>query len=844
MSHPHTDNHCYQFGPFRLNLDQRVLTRGGETIPLTPKAVDILALLVMNAGRLVEKDELLREVWADTFVEDSNLTQNIFILRRALGDDRADPKYIDTVMGRGYRFVAAVKACNGESQDEIEPELGLATNGDHASGRLVVAVLPFINATGDDALEYLAEGVTDNIINHLSRVSKLRVMSRTAVFRHKRNEIDPQVLGRELGAKAVLVGTISARPTGIAIVVELVDVSTGWQLWGESFDSDSKDLLQIQDAITRQLLVNLKLTLTGDEEKHVTARYTENPAAYQAYLEGRYHWSRYTRKGMEKAIIHFREAIELDPNYALAYAAIVDCYLRLATNYLPPEEITLVSNQAAQRNSNSVASGLAIEKTSGLHVAESDVRLRFEWDWKGAERELRRAHELNTDYPAAHQWYAAYVISEQMYRDSVKFGRIESPPKTLLSPSVPIHITLFHPTASEQVQVCCAIAREQIDIGNYTGACRMIAPWWTFGDWPTLNDLNHRSSADLLFTAGELAGCVASTKQLPDGQKHGELLLSGSIAIFEQLGSKRRAAEARIELALCYYRQGFFDLGRSLLTNVLDSLASDDSELRSLALIRLASLLRHAGRLNQALIYLNQATSRINSLGPWASGRCYLELGSTYKDLAVSENADSYFDTAKRFYIKALNEFQAVGNHRLTAIAENNLALVFMLVGQFEDAELLLNRARKMFSHFEDRIRCAQVDDSLARLFCGQERLREAAIAIDRSIKIMEAGDEDALLAESFRTKGMIYCKLKNYHEAQQALDAAYRLAWRCGDNDGAAQAILIIAEEMADRLDAVKRRQIRLELFELLSCSQQTLIRERANECLNRIDSLKDRQL
>lgn len=271
MPHPHTDNDCYQFGPYRLNLGQRVLTRAGETIALTPKAVDILALLVINAGRVVEKDDVLKEVWADTFVEESNLTQNIFVLRRALGDDRADPKYIETLTGRGYRFVATVRPCNGDDGEGIELERGVAANGD-LTARLIVAVSPFINATGDDELEYLAEGVTDNIINNLSRVSQLRVMSRTAVFRHKRHELDPQVLGKELGAKAVLVGTISARPTGIAVGVELVDVATGWQLWGESFDSDSKDLLQIQDAITRQLLVNLKLKLTGEEEKHVTAR--------------------------------------------------------------------------------------------------------------------------------------------------------------------------------------------------------------------------------------------------------------------------------------------------------------------------------------------------------------------------------------------------------------------------------------------------------------------------------------------------------------------------------------------------------------------------------------------
>ena len=208
-------------------------------------------------------------------------------------------------------------------------------------------------------------------------------MSRSAVFRHNARAIYPQNFGKELGATAVLVGKITSRPatlgmeaglcvpprparalepsrgvessggmevgggvkpkpvsglrTVLGINVELVEVATGWQIWGESFDCESKDLLQIQDAIIQQLLVNLKLKLTGEEEKRVTERYTENAEAYQAYLEGRYHWSRYTRKGIETAIKNFRRAIELDSNYALAYAAIVDCYLRLATNYLPPD---------------------------------------------------------------------------------------------------------------------------------------------------------------------------------------------------------------------------------------------------------------------------------------------------------------------------------------------------------------------------------------------------------------------------------------------------------------------------------------------------------------------------
>jgi DNA-binding winged helix-turn-helix (wHTH) protein len=529
---PHTPHTCYEFGPYRLNPMQRLLTRDGDQIPLTPKAADILTLLVMNAGCLVEKDDLLKEVWADTFVEDSNLAQNIFILRRALGDERALPKYIQTVARQGYRFIASVKRCNGAELETSEAESEALPNDDVAPPRIVVAVLPFINATGDDSLEYLAEGITDNTINHLSRVSALRVMSRTAVFRRKRNELDPQMSGKELGANAVLVGTISARPKGIAIGVELVDVATSWQLWGESFDSESKDLLEIQDAITRQLLANLKLKLTGEEEKRVTARYTENAQAYQAYLEGRYHWSRYTRTGMEKAIGHFREAIKLDPNYALAYAAVVDCHLRLATNYLPPEGDVSWLREAHPKPG-----------IYSVDESEHRIKLRFEWDWKGVQRERRRANELKTDYPSAHQWYVAYRLSEQLYKDTLPQNSSHNDHSNNLEigPNLSSQMRCALLTPTEEVQILCSVARDQIAIGNYQAAALILRRWSVPGRWPSLHSLNACIAADLLFTAGNLFGWIAGSKQLLHGHKHAEAFLNGATALFEQLGLNRRS---------------------------------------------------------------------------------------------------------------------------------------------------------------------------------------------------------------------------------------------------------------------------------------------------------------
>ena len=815
---PHTNNLIYEFGPYILDPTKRVLSCGGETISLSPKASEVLIILVMRAGELVEKDELLREVWPNTFVEEANLTQNIFMLRRALGHERTGLKYIETVTRRGYRFVAPVRTV----VHDPTPDPDLASTDPHL--RPVVAVLPFRNTSGDEQLEYLADGLTDNIINNLARVANLRVMSRSAVFRYKMKEVEPTEVGKELGANAVLLGKITSLGRGNTISVELVDAVKGWQLWGDSFNSDSKDLLEIQATITRQLLSALKLKLSGDEEKRVIARYTENAEAYQSYLEGRYHWSRYTRKGIEKAIKHFRRAIDLDPNYALAYAGIVDCYLRLATNYLPPEDDLL---KATAEASPELAGNFDVK-----------IKLRFEWDWKGAERELRRAHELRIDYPSAPQWYAAYRTSKQLFEEAkVSTHHVDPSGSSAIRHSsreiLPTQIASLSLPSNEQVQVYCTVVREQIDAGNYEAGCKVIRPWWSFGHRPKLDGLSQQACADLMFTAGELAGCIASTKQLPRGQKHGEELLNGSIALFEQFGLPRRAAEGRIELALCYYRQGLFDIARSTLVRVLDDLSGENNDLRSLALIRLASLERHAGRLKDALTRLTEARSIVDISGPWVRGRCHLELASTYKDLAIAEEIESYFEDARNFYLKALYEFEAVGNHRLAAIAENNLGCLMLLTNRFPDAESHLLRARNTFDSFDDKIRSAQVDDSLARLYLEQGEFEKACHRIERAIQVMEAGDENALLAEALTTQGTIYLRLKRNREGKRVLEDAQRLASRCGDSEGAGRAILVLLEGMDSFLEQAERESYCTRMLSLLSTSQQSSIKKRVQRCL-----------
>jgi TolB-like protein len=822
---PHSDNLSYAFGPFQFNPTERVLTRDGETISLRPKAAEVLIKLVMNAGQLVAKDELLREVWPETFVEEANLTQNIFTLRRALGDDRAGPRYIETVVRRGYRFIAAVKviSVNGRNGDP------LAAVGAAATQRPVIAVLPFLNDTGDSELEYLADGVTDNIINNLSRVSKLRVMSHSAAFRYKTKDVDPQHAGRELGAHAVLVGKIDSRPAGIAIAVELVDPSTGWQLWGEVFDSESTDILEIQDAITRQILSTLKLKLTGEEEKRVTARYTENAAAYQSYLEGRFHWSRYTRRGIEKAITHFRQAIELDPNYALAYAAIVDCYLRLATDYLPPEDDlgTRTTEMAYQPEPGSEAPD------------ESDprVKLRFEWDWKGAERELRRANELKTDYPSAHQWYAAYRFMVRQFGET--FEATGSSLHTFIRDYVQPR-QFFSATLSpnEQAQVFCAITREQVEVGNYDAGCLMLGEWWKPGNWPNLQGLSSHAAADLLFTVGSLVGCLSSTGRIQKGQKHAEDLLSGSVGIFEHLGAKRRSAEGRIELALSYYRQGMFDLSRTTLLRVLSELQPGDNELSSLALIRLGVVERHSGHVADSFSRFSEALSAVEESGPLVTGRYYHELATTLQEIAIAESRPDYIETVTRYFQRAFYEFVAIGHHRYAAVVENNHGLLLLSLDRFNEAEAHLVHARRLFEGFDDRIRGAQVDDTLARLYVATARLNLADFASQRAVASLEANDEDALLAEALTTRAIVFCKLNRYSEARAILEGARRIAERCGDSEGAGRALLVLIEEMYTTLNETERQEIANRVRALLQNTQVATTRCRLENCLRLISN------
>ncbi len=269
-----------------------------------------------------------------------------------------------------------------------------------------VAVLPFANLGSDPNAEYLSDGITEGVINSLSRLPQLRVMARTTVFRYKGREDDPQKIGHDLGVGAVLVGRIQPRGDWLTVQAELVDVATGSQLWGEQYNRKLADLLAVQDEISREISEKLRLRLTGEEKSRLASTRVVNPEAYQLYLQGRYYWNKRTEEGFKKATDYFNQAMEKDPNYALAYAGLGDSYVLLAEYSLVP------AKEAFPKAREAVTRALQLDDTlAEAHTALADVKTDYDWDWPGAEREFRRAIELNPGYATAHQWYGE-LLSE------------------------------------------------------------------------------------------------------------------------------------------------------------------------------------------------------------------------------------------------------------------------------------------------------------------------------------------------------------------------------------------------------------------------------------------------
>jgi len=276
-----------------------------------------------------------------------------------------------------------------------------------------IAILPLVNTSGDPQSEYVSDGISENIINALSHLPKLRVMARSTVFRYKGRELDPITIGRELNVGAVLTGRLVQRGETLNISTELVDVTDGAQIWGEQHIHKVADILLVQEEIATEISSRLRLRLTGWEKHQLAKHYTENSEAYQAYLRGRYMASKYTEDGMKKGIEYFRQAIEIDPTFALAYAGLAMTYWNVSAVQFAPTEVMPKARQAALK---------ALEIDAQLaesHAAVALVKMAYEWNRVDAEGEFRRAIQLNPGYATMYQWHGWHLAIMGRLEESI-----------------------------------------------------------------------------------------------------------------------------------------------------------------------------------------------------------------------------------------------------------------------------------------------------------------------------------------------------------------------------------------------------------------------------------------
>lgn len=277
-----------------------------------------------------------------------------------------------------------------------------------------LAVLPFVNVSGDPKMEYLSDGIAESIITNLSQSPNLGVISFNSVMRYKNEPPDPQTLGRQLDVQAVLMGRLVNRGNNLAVSAELVDTRNNRQIWGYQYNRELSDILSIQQDISREIYENLSLRLSGEEKSRLARRSTANAEAYQLYLQGRYQWNKRTLDAMQQSIEYFQLAIREDPEYALAHAGLADAYALLADyNVLPANEVMPRVKEAALR-------ALALDDTlAEAHTSLAWAHFTYDWSWPDAEREFKRALELNPKYPVAHYWYGEYLTALGRFNEAL-----------------------------------------------------------------------------------------------------------------------------------------------------------------------------------------------------------------------------------------------------------------------------------------------------------------------------------------------------------------------------------------------------------------------------------------
>ena len=409
---------------------------------------ETLCLLVENAGHLVEKDQLMKRVWPDAFVEEGNLNKHIFLLRKTLGQWNGGREYIETVSKRGYRFVAAVNESVEEEISGPSPQVPNVTQkapparparwlgARHDVGVLLVlilailaawqllwhrrpphnpdvpavrslAVLPLENLSGDPSQDYFAESMTDELITNLGQISALRVISRTSAMQYKTSSRKPlPEIARELNVDAIVEGSVVRSGDQVRITAQLIQARADKHLWARSYEGNARDILTLQRQIASAIAEQVRIQLTPQQQALLKTEHVVNPDAYEDYLRGHYVVETGAIDGYERSIVYFNQAIAKDPVNAPAYAGLAESYIELGHMVrISPEQAFPIARKAALR---------AIELDESLadsHLALANVKFLYDWDFPSAEREFLRALELNPNSLNARADYADYLIA-------------------------------------------------------------------------------------------------------------------------------------------------------------------------------------------------------------------------------------------------------------------------------------------------------------------------------------------------------------------------------------------------------------------------------------------------
>ena len=382
-----------RFGAFEVDLPAGELRQRGVKVKVQQQPFEVLAALLERPGSVVTREELQRRIWsAQTFGDfERGLNKAINRLRDALGDSPDTPRFIETLPRRGYRFIAPVERTIGS-----------------------IAVLPLENLSGDSSLDYWADGITDELITHLAKLSELRVISRTSVMRFKNTRVPLAEIARELGVDAVIEGSVVVSDRTVRIRAQLVGAAPDRHLWAESYERELGDIVIVQEQIAKAIGAQILARLTPDQESRFSKARSVNPDAYDAYLRGRFFWNKRTAPDLDKSFEYFNQAIALDTGYAKAYAGLADYYITLGILALrPPREVYPPAKDAAE-------TALELDETlAEAHNSLAAARHHYGWDWAGAEQEFKRALELDPNCSVAHQWYGALLALMRRYEEAI-----------------------------------------------------------------------------------------------------------------------------------------------------------------------------------------------------------------------------------------------------------------------------------------------------------------------------------------------------------------------------------------------------------------------------------------